>query len=532
MSSQTISFIANRYEVTQQLATTALGVLVYARDWLTERQDDAPAMVLLLAVEPSLSAIPEFDAVLNRVLEKFRQPNSALKVIDLRIEHEIYWLVLDEADGEPFNTYCHHADTTPFKKLQVCLNQILKAAKAIVPSGGFGFLEPSAIWCSGSNHFKLLNAPLAITANILSLAQQKKVSPTAALTFHSAYISPQVAQGFPATPQDDTFSIAAIAYQLLAQQPAFGALDTLQAYKEQASPLPLTQIKADTWEVLRRALSLQRHSRQPSPYELLHAFTVIPSNDTPTNKVITSSAIFKPLFAGLAAIFIIVVGAYFVLSTSNKQHHNVTPQQTTASVSVTNNIITPIAPPVNVEPRKPKTEEPESKAVQAAHSQQLEKPVIATSTPVQNEKTPVQRTNQPVNQPVVNNNRNNRSVVATPPRRNDGTTTSTAQITANNIGRAPQQEQMTRESAAAAPSQPIPTLTVSKPAIQTPLPARAAASPPAATVQPSALRPIVVQQDASTFVVVTPPLHPSSTPNSPPVRQVMQTGENTFVVQQ
>lgn len=514
MQLHSFSLIANRYEITAQLSCTALGVFFYAHDWLAESPTDTSTQLILMAVEPTLSAIPEFDAVLNRVLEKFRQPDSVLKVTDLRIEQGIYWLVIDEAEGKPLHAHCHRADPAAVENnLQGCLKHILKAAKAIVPNSGFGFLEPSAIWCSSKNNFKLLNAPLAITANILSLAQQKKVTSAATLTFHSAYISPQVAQGLPATPQDDTFSIAAIAYQFLGQQPAFGELDTLQAYAQQASPRPLQQVSADTWGVLKRALALQRHLRQPSPYELLHVFTVIPS-DTPTNSVTAQAALPKRLFAGIAATLGIAVSAYLLLSSTNQQQHT-DKQQITTPVSVVNTTIASVAAPTTNTVTPKIAAETDTNATPATHPPLPTKPAITTSSATQNAQAPVQRRKQPV--------ASNHQAVVSPPRRRGATLPSTETI-ANVVEKPAPQGQP-----AAVPQAPLPMANPPRVQVpQAPQP-RVAVSPPVAPLP--APRAIVIQQDATTFIVAAPPSQNAPTAINTSARQVRQTGDNTFVVQ-
>jgi hypothetical protein len=126
------------------------------------------------------------------------------------------------------------------------------------------------------------------------------------------YISPEVAQGLPPIAQDDSFSIACIAYQLLQGTAPFACLSSLAALTQHKQPAPLLHLKSETRASLQRALSLHRVDRQASAYELVHAFTEIPTDSQQTAQQITPMLRRSTLSIG--AIVVTAVASYVVYS--------------------------------------------------------------------------------------------------------------------------------------------------------------------------------------------------------------------------
>lgn len=275
--------IAGQYKLHQLLSKTSLGKLFRARNPAQANLSETlPDTVLILAVEPTLVEYPNFANTLARVLEQFAKPDSPLPVINACHFAGTFWIVLPDQSGELLTERLQYQNVdqlTSLTELQTILLNILRAKKRVMPTGGFGFIEPGSILCHG-NTYKLLTAPLAVTLHILGKASSINHKTNLFLT--SAYISPEVAQGALPTPKDDTFSLACIAYQYLQGTLPFKTLSTLQAVNQNSSPTPIASLKPETWVSLQQALNLSRFHRQISPYELMHAFTETP--------LITSSA--------------------------------------------------------------------------------------------------------------------------------------------------------------------------------------------------------------------------------------------------
>lgn len=279
--------IAGQYELTQLLADTSLGRLFRARDLMqTPLNNSISQNVLMLAIIPALSEHPQFASTLSQVLEQFAKPDSLLPVIDACQSSGIYWIVYPDQPGELLISRIIKFDQKQvpiISQIQTILLNILRSSKALLPKDALGFLEPSAILCHG-NHYKILTAPVIITWRLLNKTNSN--ASLSKIVFDSPYLSPAVAQGNNPTPQDDTFSLASIAYYCLTGSYAYGSLSTIQALVQKAKPIALSQLKPELWTSLERGLSLYPFSR-PSPYELLHAFTAAPEIDEalePENK--------------------------------------------------------------------------------------------------------------------------------------------------------------------------------------------------------------------------------------------------------
>ena len=269
--------IAGQYKLHQLLSKTSLGKLFRARNTVQDNLSETlPNTVLILAVEPTLVEYPNFANTLARVLEQFAKPDSPLPVINACHFAGTFWIVLPDQTGELLTERLQSQNVdqlASLTELQTILLNVLRAKKQVMPTGGFGFIEPGSILCQG-NTYKLLTAPLAVTLHILG--KTSSINQKTNLFLTSAYISPEVAQGALPTPKDDTFSLACIAYQYLQGTLPFKALSTLQAVNQNSSPIPIASLKPEIWVSLQQALNLSRFHRQISPYELMHAFTETP----------------------------------------------------------------------------------------------------------------------------------------------------------------------------------------------------------------------------------------------------------------
>ncbi len=279
--------IAGQYELTHLLSDTSLGKLFRAKD-LMAIEDSTPTKlhsVLMLSVNPTLYDHPQFTPILAQVLEEFAKPDSPLPVIDACQSSGQYWIIYPDQTGDLLFTRFRQFDDKQIPSLteiQTILLNILRALKLLSPKESLGFLEPTSILCQG-NTYKILTAPIILTLRLLN--KNHPIEKIQKLNLNSFYLSPNIVQGNIPTTQDDTFSLASIAYQLLSGSPAFGQLTPQQALQQNAKPLPLNNIKPELWLILERALSLKTFSR-PAPYELVHAFTESPvlEEDYPEQK--------------------------------------------------------------------------------------------------------------------------------------------------------------------------------------------------------------------------------------------------------
>ncbi|WML90385.1 hypothetical protein RCF98_15615 [Thiothrix lacustris] len=380
--------IADRYELGDLLSTTTLGKLFRAHDFISEAEDEAPRQVLIFAVEPKIFAYPGFSDVITSVMARFAQENAPLNIADAHEYQGVYWIVLDEPCGELLinNINQRHASNSQpsTDTVQPSLINILQAVKDICPKGGFGFIEPGAILCQ-EDHYKILNAPVVMSLIILfknnDLIKHE-------LQLNSAYCSPQVSMGNIPTPQDDTFAIACIAYHILYGRPPFTTLSTLEAYHQKKKPSVPANLNSESQISLQRGLSLEWQKRQMSPYELVHAFTSIPtdSQNPITNNDKTTPISFRNIASSLT-LLVLLIGIYKF----HNQAENSTKTDTTQTHSLeAQNTIKPsvVAPSLNVMQTPPTqsikkqitAEKSAEEPIRQKINQQISKPTFATQS--------------------------------------------------------------------------------------------------------------------------------------------------------
>lgn len=487
--------VADRYEITQNIANTALGDFFIAHDWLA----DLPANgnhnpLILMSVAENLNTLPEFDTALSKVLGAFRHHQPFPTINDWRFDRNTFWIafIVPHAD---LSSAGKIPDTGLDGSPTFSLAKLLKSTKSILPNGGFGFLEPGAIWHDDAGQAYPLNAPVAITTRLLLEALQKQgVNPT--IQFHSPYISPQVAQGLPATPQDDTFSIAVMAYEAFTKTLPFGPLSSLDAMGRNLQPVKASNIPPEAWLALQRGLSFQRHQRQASPYELLHALVSIPK-ELPA-KHDTKPFPYRTTGLGAATLVSAVGLAYLVLQEG-------TPPQPAQPIAhaPSPNIIETVQParvlPTRAEPitniqPKPVEEQQRNAAANQRVATTQRQPVPVKPAPAKAE--PITKRDSATAAPVQAS-----PVPKTPP----------AAPPQANVNNTPAPHATLQAARQTAPHQHTPPK-------QAPQPVPTAATPP---------RQIILhQQDTNTFIVVQP-----NAPAPPPLRQAVQVDQNTFVVQ-
>jgi serine/threonine protein kinase len=302
--------IADQYELRQRVSETVLAKFFYANDLMSVNEGEQENTLIIAAVEPSLALYPGFEQIFPRVLAEFTRSDAPVQVVDACQSAGVYWIVFQANKGQLLSHHLKQAATHPLQstQTQTVLIHILRAVKHIAPQGGFGFIEPDAILYDG-NSCQFLNAPLVIMLHLLS---SKRETHYEKLALHSPYISPEVAQGLPPIAQDDSFSIACIAYQLLQGTAPFAGLSSLAALTQHKQPAPLLHLKSETRASLQRALSLHRVDRQASAYELVHAFTEIPTDSQQTVRKITPMR--RRSILSIGAIAVAAVAGYAIYS--------------------------------------------------------------------------------------------------------------------------------------------------------------------------------------------------------------------------
>ncbi len=331
-TTQSLPILQERYALRRCMADTALGKLYWAQDLKQLQGNGEQANVLAFTLLPALAQDPVFEQVFGHVLPSYQKPALGMPHItdDGKSADGTRWLVMRNIGGMLLSERLIELDDRgmPLPEVLELLDGISHLLASQRPDGVFGYLEPNAILLNDKSPC-LLTAPVAAA---LRMSYKNTASERTRHTLHSGYISPEVLLGDTPTPEDDTFSIACLAYHLLQGSAPFGKHSTLEATVRHSAPSSIRKLRPDTWAVLQQGLNLKRGARQKSPTAFLN-----------TLQRKQQKKLLLPL-AGLVAASAVALTTYQLLSSwGNAPEESPTPRTTELELTQPNS--SRIAPP-------------------------------------------------------------------------------------------------------------------------------------------------------------------------------------------
>ena len=266
-----------RYQATTFFSETSLACYFQVEDTslLESEVSESGSHYLLCLLKPSLSHHPYFAELVFRVLQRLQTSTVLQPVLDMGQNSHGIWYVSTAPQGVSLSTRIAQAGrqgmlTTTSSNIMA---QMVQALEQQLPANtSHGYLEPGAIHCPVSaDHCLLLDLPLVMALKLLH--QQVKRGNAESVTFHSAYLSPDVALGKAPVMEDDVFSLAAISYQLFNGHVPFLNNSTIEAGLKRIVPPPIQKLSEKRWQVIKRGLSYLPQQRQPSVQVLLKQFS-------------------------------------------------------------------------------------------------------------------------------------------------------------------------------------------------------------------------------------------------------------------
>lgn len=255
----------NRYELRELIGSGGMADVYRASDNLLGRT------VAIKILHPQYAKDPIF-------IERFRQEAQAaanlnqpniVNVYDWGIEGDIYYLVMEYVEGRDLKDIIVEGgpllpERTVEISLAICSALDAAHAQGIVHRD----IKPQNIIITTDNQVKVMDFGIARAPGGAAMTQTGTIMGTA------QYISPEQAQGRPADPRSDLYSIGIVLYEMLTGKTPFeGENPVAIAYKQvREDPLPPSMINPDISPALEaivmKALSKNPENRYQSSLEM------------------------------------------------------------------------------------------------------------------------------------------------------------------------------------------------------------------------------------------------------------------------
>lgn len=202
------------YRVLAVLGRGGMGVVFRAHDPALDR------IVALKAMLPGTSAVP---AASERFLREARA-SAALKhphivtIFQVGEDRGVPFLAMEFLEGEPLDDRINREDRLPLAEiLRVGREAALGLAAAHARGLVHRDIKPANLWLEGpSRHVKILDFGLA-----RAQADQARLTQSGLIVGTPAYMAPEQAEGKPADPRGDLFSLGCVLHEMSTGTPPF-----------------------------------------------------------------------------------------------------------------------------------------------------------------------------------------------------------------------------------------------------------------------------------------------------------------------
>ena len=292
------------YEILGPVGAGGMGEVYRARD---TRLDRTVAIKILSA-----------DFAANRAaLERFQREAQAVSALshpnvctlfDIGCQDDTDFLVMEFLEGQ---TLKEVIDSQPLP-LPSVLEWGIQIGSALEASHKVGIIhrdiKPANIFITREGQAKLLDFGLAKFEKLSAASEtisDKTVSATE-LTMRGvpvgtvAYMSPEQAQGLPATSRSDLFSLGTVLYEMATRSRAFPGVSTAEIFAAilGATPIPASRVNRAIPQgfdrILERLLEKSPEARYTTARDLITALQVLSSLNTPSPEIRVSASTAPP----------------------------------------------------------------------------------------------------------------------------------------------------------------------------------------------------------------------------------------------
>ncbi len=271
------SVLRDRFMLAEEIPGGNMGTVYKALDRRLAEADDAEHWVAVKVLSPKLSYDVDALRALQQEAVKTRclsHPNI-VRFIDLDRDDDLYFMVMEWLEGQSLATILDDS-TNNQMDLATALDIVRQIGHALDYAHLRGVIhadvKPGNIMITPTGQAKLFDFGIARIRQKQSEAQND-FDPGTLKAATPAYSSMQVLTGEEPVAADDVFSLACLAYRLIAGYRVFGPRNAAEAAAAGMKPQRLEVLSNSQWQALKKALAYSRVARYSSPAEFVKALT-------------------------------------------------------------------------------------------------------------------------------------------------------------------------------------------------------------------------------------------------------------------
>ena len=280
------SVLRDRFLLKEKIADGGMGTVYKAMDRRLAETGESDPFVAIKVLNSRLSRNSVALRALQQEAAKGRclaHPNI-VRFIDLDREGDEFFIVMEWLEGK---SLARILDDSRGNKLSpsVALDVIRQVGNALSYAHQRGVvhadIKPGNIIISPDGKATLIDFGVARVRQKENEGKSR-FDPNVMRAGSPAYSSMQVLTGEDPVPADDVFSLACLAYRLLAGYRVFGPRNAADAAQEGMEPQRPNEVGDRQWAAMKKALAYSRVTRYESPKAFLDAFgTASPGPDVP-----------------------------------------------------------------------------------------------------------------------------------------------------------------------------------------------------------------------------------------------------------
>ncbi len=271
------SVLRDRFMLTEEIQGGSMGTVYKALDRRLAEAGEEEHWVAIKVLSPKLS----YDADALRALQQeavktrcLSHPNI-VRFIDLDRDDNLYFMVMEWLEGRSLANILDDSATGQMD-LETALGIVRQVGNALDYAHLRGVIhadvKPGNVMITPTGQAKLFDFGIARIRQKQSVSEAD-VDPAILKAATPAYSSMQVLTGEEPVAADDVFSLACLAYRLIAGYRVFGPRNAAEAAEAGMKPQRLESLNKSQWQALKKALAYSRVARYSSPAEFVKALT-------------------------------------------------------------------------------------------------------------------------------------------------------------------------------------------------------------------------------------------------------------------